>query len=201
MRELFILATCTNAEKKRVLWDFCSLIPKRNQTCLDCCMHVAFFQASSTWSNKQAGNSPQKSFQHPFKNAPTPCTPASTDQPNPIRRRRQIGKKISGAGQTEPLRCPRSPSACGVSGRGQCACGRTRAPQGDVSGVAAGAAARPHHAGADAVVVQHQLIPQDCPCTLQTVLNRAAVQAGVGLLSLSSELGSAADRRCQSCPE
>lgn len=71
VRELFILATCMNAgkekkKKKGVLWDFCSLIPKRNQTCLDCCMHVAFFQASPTWSNKQAGNSPQKSFQHPF---------------------------------------------------------------------------------------------------------------------------------------
>lgn len=55
-------------------------------------MHVAVFQASPTWSNKQAGNSPQKSFQHPFKSALTPCTPASIKQPNPIRMQHQIGK-------------------------------------------------------------------------------------------------------------
>lgn len=76
-------------------------------------MHVALFQASPTWSNKQAGNSPQKSFQHPFKNALTLRTLAGTDQPNPIRRQRQIGKELSGAGHRKPLWFPRSLSTEG----------------------------------------------------------------------------------------
>lgn len=100
--------------EKRVLWDFCSLISKRNQTCLDCCMHVVFFQASPTWSNKQAGNAPQKSFQHPFKYAFTLCTTASINQPNPIRRQCQIAKKLSGAGHRKLLQFPHTLSTEGV---------------------------------------------------------------------------------------
>lgn len=153
-------------KKKRVLWDFCSLIPKRNQTCLDCCIHVAFLQASPTWSNKQAGNSPQKSFQHPFKNALTPCTLASIYQSNSIRRQHQIEKKLSGTGHRDPLWSPQAFSAegdCGTSW--QLALARVQAAQEDVPAcIPAGRLweqqPRSHPTGAHTALLQPQLHSQ-----------------------------------------
>lgn len=116
----------------------------------------------------------RKSFQHPFKNAPTPRTAASTDPPNPIQRRRQIGKVISGAGHRTPLWCPRSPfTAGGLGSSWRGACSRT-----GTAGTLLWGHGSCHRTTTGTALLQHQLTPRIA--LHQPVLPRAAVQSRVG---------------------
>jgi len=153
---------------------------------------------------KQAGNSPQKSFQHPFKNALSPCTQAGINQPNPIRRQRQIGKELSGVGCRKPLWFPHSlpfhrgrlRSRLAAQPRpGHRQHGGTWLPSLLQGGTGSSSHATTH--GAHAALLQPHGRPQGLTPHL-TAPNMAAVQAWVWFLVLSGELEIAADTRCQS---